>query len=41
MDSKSSNDATVGQKGSIFDEYPNDEKALNQIQTDMDGWDRV
>ena len=36
MDSKSGNDATDEDKGGIFAEYPNDEEASSQIETEMD-----
>ena len=33
---KSGNDASDEHKGGIFGEYPNDEEASRQIETDMD-----
>ena len=41
MDSKSSNDAVDEHERGIFGEYPNDEEASSQIETDMDRWDIV
>ena len=35
MDSMSNNEATDAHKGGIFAEYPNDEEASIQFETDM------
>ena len=38
---KTGNDAIDEYKISIFVEYPNAKEALNQIETDKDGWDKI